>query len=235
MKELGPSILVYLTPFLLYVFILSIPALVCFWDWCTDNDAALRSTFALYLIFKRIIEMNCVTKTYLILILLLSGDIETNPGDTTRDLTICHINAQSILNKLELIALELGHFDIITVSETWLGPSISSTEIMLPGYQEPIRFDRNRQGGGVAIYFKNSVPFIERNDLLVQNVEAVWAELNLCNRKVLIGSFYIHPRFRNWELVELSVEQALQSCPNIVLLGDFNQNMLDARKKPKYY
>ena len=69
----------------------------------------------------------------------------------------------------------------------------------------------------------------------MQNVEAIWAEVILCNRKVLIGSFYIHPRFRNWELVELSVEQALQSCPNIVLLGDFNQNMLDARKKPKYY
>ena len=229
-NELGPAILVYLIPFLVYVLKLNIPALVCFWDWFTVNDAALRSTFALYLIFTRIIEMNCVTKTYLALILLLSGDIETNPGDTTGDLTICHINAQSILNKLELIAVELGDFDIITVSETWLGQSISSTEIMLPGYQEPIRLDRNRQGGGVAIYFKNSVPFVERNDLTVQNVEAVWGEVNLCNRKVLIGSFYIHPRFRKWELVELSVEQALQSCPNIVLLGDFNQNMLDTRK-----
>ena len=40
----------------------------------------------------------------------------------------------------------------------------------------------------------------------------------------------MHPRFRNWELVELSVEQALQPCPNIVLLDDFNHCMLDTRK-----
>ncbi|KAK3087759.1 hypothetical protein FSP39_010246 [Pinctada imbricata] len=54
-------------------------------------------------------------------------DIETNPGPDalnidlsiqSKNLSLCHINPQSILNKVDLIALELSKFDIITVSET---------------------------------------------------------------------------------------------------------------------
>ena len=61
------------------------------------------------------------------------------------------------------------------------------------------------------MYFKNSVPFTERTDLVLPNVEATWAEINLNNKKVLHGCFYIHPRFQEWNLVELCIEQALQS------------------------
>ena len=48
-----------------------------------------------------------------------AGDIETNPGPfCKRDISVSHINAQSIVHKVDLIAVELGDFDIITVSET---------------------------------------------------------------------------------------------------------------------
>ena len=135
-----------------------------------------------------------------------------------------------MLNKLDLIVVELGCYDIITGSETWLDRSVSNTLITIPGYQEPIRLDRNRHGGGVAMYFKLNVPFTKRSDLIIPNVEALWAEINLCNKKVLIGCFYVHPRFQEWNLVEFAIEQALQACPNLILLGDFNENMLNHRK-----
>ena len=80
------------------------------------------------------------------------------------------------------------------------------------------------------MYFKNSVPFTERTDLVIPNVEATWAEINLNNKKVLLGCFYIHPRFQEWNLVELCIEQALQSCQNLIIIGDFNENLLDPRK-----
>ena len=171
---------------------------------------------------------------YIILILLLSGDIAENPGpavDTSvKNLSICHINAQSVYNKLDLIAVELSKFDILTVSETWLDQTISNVDLKLPSYQPPIRLDRKRHGGGVAIYIKQCIPFFERTDLIIPNLEAAWVEVNLCNKKVLIGSFYIHPRFSDWGLVEVAIEQASQVCSNLILLGDFNQDMFIARK-----
>ena len=200
------------------------------WDTFMTIENISRN-LAITAYFSRICRTENIIMACIIQILMLSGDIELDPGPIIdKALSVSHINAQSMLNKLDLIAVELGDFDVITVSETWLDQSITNSSITISGYQEPIRLDRNRHGGGVAIYFKQNVPFIERSDLIIPNVEAVWAEINLCNKKVLVGCFYIHPRFQDWNLVELAIEQALQSCPNLMLLGDFNENMLDHRK-----
>ena len=42
-------------------------------------------------------------------------------------------------------------FDILTLNETRLDSSILDCEVQIPGY-DIIRSDRNRYGGGVAIY-----------------------------------------------------------------------------------
>ena len=56
---------------------------------------------------------------YVSLLLLLASDISPNPGPET-PLSIYYINAQSMYNKLDQIAIKLGKFDIVTISETWL-------------------------------------------------------------------------------------------------------------------
>ena len=171
---------------------------------------------------------------YFMLILLLAGDVAEDPGpqmeNNVKNLSICHINAQSMFNKLDLIAVELSSYDIITVSETWLDATISNTDLLLPSFQPPIRLDRNRHGGGVAIYLKKCIPFIERTELIIPNLEAIWVEINLCNKKVIIGNFYIHPRFTQWDMVEVAIEQATHACSDLILIGDFNQDMLSERK-----
>ena len=173
------------------------------------------------------------------MLLFLAGDLELNPGPNDspldvshniKDLSLCHINVQSLVHKVDLVAVELSCHDIITISETWLDNSIENNDIAIPNFQPPIRLDRNRHGGGVAVYVKNNIPFNERADLYIPNLEAIWIEVNLGNRKVLIGTFYIHPRFDNWNIVELSIEQAIHISSNIILLGDFNENMLDPSK-----
>ena len=166
------------------------------------------------------------------IILLCAGDIARNPGPNihSRDLSVCHLNVQSLLSKVDLVAIELSKFDVITVSETWLDSTISTSDILIPNYQDPIRLDRNRHGGGVAMYFKKCIPYTERQDLYLPGLEAIWAEILLSNKKVLIGTFYLHPRFDNWNMVQVSIEQALLQSPNVILLGDFNQNMLDTSK-----
>ena len=44
-------------------------------------------------------------------------------------------------------------FDIITLNETKLDTTVLDCEIGIPGY-DVIKHDRNRNGGGVAIYIK---------------------------------------------------------------------------------
>ena len=101
---------------------------------------------------------------------------------------------------------------------------------MILEFQMPIRLDRNRRGGGVAAYFRTSVPFIERPELLVQGVEAVWAEVVLNKKRLLVGTFYIHPRFEDWDLVKISIEQAILCWENTIIIRDFNENMLNPRQ-----
>ena len=113
---------------------------------------------------------------------MLAGDIESNSGPNVvnhNDISICHLNCQSVLHKLDLIELELSKFDIITLSETWLDQSIDTKDILIPNYQEPILLDRTSHGGGVAVFFNKSIPFVERKELQIPNLEAIWAEVNL--------------------------------------------------------
>lgn len=70
-------------------------------------------------------------------------------------LSICHINAQSLNNKIPEFRLtfENSGIDVICISETWFNESTTDGIIMLEGYTT-YRADRVRHGGGVAIYVK---------------------------------------------------------------------------------
>ena len=58
----------------------------------------------------------------IVLCLLLSNDIELNPGPTCKALNICHVNIRSLSrSKLTAIQCSLSNaFDLITISETHL-------------------------------------------------------------------------------------------------------------------
>ena len=58
----------------------------------------------------------------------MTGNIAKNPGPGNL-ISMCHLNAQSMHNKLDSIAVELSPFDIIALSETWLDQSIDSSSI----------------------------------------------------------------------------------------------------------
>ena len=80
-----------------------------------------------------------------------------NPGpsatvpNTTRSLSICHINIQSLCYdpktlfnlKLELIRNEIAEFyDIITISESWLNESDDLKLFEIDGFQPPFTCNR---------------------------------------------------------------------------------------------
>ena len=89
----------------------------------------------------------------LILCILLSGDVEMNPGPTHGDalnksISILHHNIRSLRNKIQDIANIVDEFDIICFIETNLDHSISDVDIILPCINtKPFRLDRNCHGG----------------------------------------------------------------------------------------
>ena len=63
-----------------------------------------------------------------------------------------------------------GPFNILTLNETRLDNSILDCEVQIPDY-DIIRCDRNRNGGGVAMYIKTVIPYIIRKDLSRDTLE----------------------------------------------------------------
>ena len=122
--------------------------------------------------------------------LLLSGDIHINPGPSTfTPFSICHINTRSLCptnrtRKIGEIHSELcirHKYDIICISETWLDQTITDDMVNLPDYSL-IRNDRSREGGGVAIYYNESLPIRRREDLEVKGLETIIKELRADNK-----------------------------------------------------
>ena len=73
-----------------------------------------------------------------------------------RGVSILYYNARSLLPKLDElnVVCEATKPDIVCIVETWLDDRVSDSELSLDNYQL-FRFDRNRHGGGVAIYVCN--------------------------------------------------------------------------------
>ena len=71
---------------------------------------------------------------------------------------------QSIFDELRVMMLN-SPINILAVNETKLDGSFSENEINVLGYHV-IHKNRNRHGGGLLLYVRDSIPFTERNDLL---------------------------------------------------------------------
>ena len=140
-----------------------------------EKISITRQEFNLNLLTLR--EMNCKDHTkFFRLILLLSGDINLNPGPTQisktwsvfkkRGLHFVHLNINSLPSKIEelrQIAKDTNSA-VIGLSETKLDKTIFDSEISIPNYSL-IRKDRNRKGGGVACYIRSDICFNSQNYL----------------------------------------------------------------------
>ena len=179
--------------------------------------------------------LNTVT---IIMLVILSGDIQLNPGPTpirttSNKISIVHINANRLKNKLSQIELKSKDIDIITISETWLSSDVFDNKIRLQGFHKPIRKDRDGEGGGVAIYVKNNLILKPRPDLDIQNLEAVWVETKINNDPLLVGSFY-RPGSKPvayWNLIDQSIRNVASTGSRFLVLGDFNSDFLSNPSK----
>ena len=148
------------------------------------------------------------------LLILLSGNVEINPGPTRTpkaSLSICHWNLNSIsahnYTKLSLLRVYLvfHKFDIICLSETYLNSSTPPDDdtLQISGYNL-VRSDHlfNSIRGGVFIYYKNYLPLriISVNYLS----ECINFEITIGNKICNFITLYRSPS-QNQEIAKKSV------------------------------
>ena len=120
-----------------------------------------------------------MTIMLIFMLMFLAGDIHPHPGPVSfNNISMCHINARSLTKegRIDDMYLELCNihgFDVIGVSETHLDHNVLDNDVELCNYTI-LRNDRNRRGGGVALYVHNSITVLRRADLEQSDIEMLW-------------------------------------------------------------
>ena len=127
-----------------------------------------------------------------------TDNLTISPSDPNSDqfqyflrkgLHFLHFTARGLLptlDELKILAAK-AKAAVIDVSETWLDHSIDDSEVEMPS-DTILRLDRNRDGGGVCLYYvRSDLAFNPRFDLQKDGIETVWAE-------VLTGVCYWPPK-----------------------------------------
>ena len=174
---------------------------------------------------------------FLSLLLIKAGDIELNqgPGTSQNDtgsvddslissyFSVVHYNIQSILNKVDSIGSVLRNFNIICLTETWLGPNTTDEDLRIDDYSLYRRDRPTDNHGGVCVYIKEDIYSRRRTDLELPHVECVWVEINIHHKKILIGTFYRPHNSPAKSYIKDSINLALDCNINdIFVTGDFN-------------
>ena len=153
-----------------------------------------------------------------------------------KGLSVSHMNVQSLVPCFDEIKIWLkeNSYDIFTLSETWLDSTIHDSEIKIPGYVIE-RTDRNRHGGGVAIYVKEDIHYKRRCDIEnINDIGSVWIEIKQIRKKpIIIGSLYCRSQSEVPEFLELlseMMDDVTNENKETILLGDLNCDFL--KKNP---
>ena len=124
-------------------------------------------------------------------------DLSNGSPIDTNNFTIVHYNINSItapgrLDQLSDVCSILK-LDILILTETKLDHTIPSNLITIPGYNEPIRRDRNRNGGGVLVYVAENLIVNHQDHLQSPNYEHIWVDVKCGKASFAINALYRPP------------------------------------------
>ena len=116
--------------------------------------------------------------------------------------------------------------------KTFLEPNVQYGQVKVEGY-DVLRKDRaeleNKTGGGLIMYFRNSLNVKRRLEIEISNTETIWAEITLPNAKLFLVCTTYRPPSSQTALIDLFEEElsaAQASCLEIILMGDFNIDLV---------
>ena len=140
---------------------------------------------------------------------------------------MAHLNINSIRNKIEdLKTLIAKNVDILAVSETKLDESFPTSQFLIDGFKKPFRYDRNTNGGGILVYFREKVPANEIKQVNIANsIECVLTEINVGKKKWAVIITYRPPsQCEKFFFAEMGkvLDQLTPRYENFVIAGDLN-------------
>ena len=130
------------------------------------------------------------------------------------------------------VLLNENRIDILAVNETELDKSILDLYITIENYSEPIRCDRNRHRGGIAVFVKESISNSVRTNLPIVFIEVKPKG----SSPFVILAWYRPPKYDTFSFTELEhVPEVLDSeGKEIILPVDTHCNQLcdDTKSSP---
>ena len=165
--------------------------------------------------------------------ILLSGDVEMNPGPETFDFCTWNLNSIAAYDFLRVSLIEaynsVYNYDMIGIVETHLDDAANEDRLGLEGYtffksNHPLNVKR----GGVGLYVKDSIPSKNRPDL-VTLPECIVVETQFNRKKYFFVVIYRSPSqshdefddfMFNFELLLSRMHSENPLC--VVITGDFN-------------
>lgn len=172
------------------------------------------------------------------------GTAETlvnNLAPFPKNFKAAHINAESLKGHIDEVRTVFRHqiFDLIAVSESWLKPSIPSSEVSLPGYYL-LRNDRvNKKCGGVAVYIKSNlkakVLFNTPHEYSAKP-EFMFIEIELPNLDLLLfGTCYRPPKIGHFTDFESALLRYMPNYRRVLVMGDMNTDLQMTNRNFDYH
>ena len=93
----------------------------------------------------------------------------------------------------------LKYIDILVVTETKLDDTFLESLFLMDGFSKPYRLDRNKNGGGIMIFIRDTISSkILEKHVFPNDVESIFVELNFRKCKwLLCGTYHHHLRAMN--------------------------------------
>ena len=164
------------------------------------------------------------------LLLLLSGDIELNPGPQNRfrKCRILYGNVRGLYKNKKDLDVAADKFDILFCSETLVSDLRHISELLIPGFRKPVLFKRNAipRARGMALYIKEGFTASHR-----PLYECGCHETQVVKVSGRLMNLYIFASYRNPDLDEsiyeclltkMAAVQQADSKACFVFVGDYN-------------
>lgn len=146
-----------------------------------------------------------------------------------RGFKIASLNITSLLKHIDELTIIMNNreLDVLAINETRLDPSVSLDLIRIQGYNW-VSKDRNRVGGGIGFYIRDTINFRVRTDLN-KDIEILTIEINKNKVKPFLITTWYRPPNSPIETLHI-FEEALQLIDTddkeSILLGDINCDLL---------
>ena len=115
------------------------------------------------------------------------NNVTSVSSDHNNVLKLNHCNKkqpEKIRNKFEMLtSLVTNEIDVLLLSETKKDETFPLEQFLISGFAKPLRLDRNSRVCGIMLFIRDNIPLrLLKPGNLPSNTEALFIEINLCNK-----------------------------------------------------